>query len=138
MFSSLAFPVLSPMAAASSSHFSALENSAASSPDRRFDTCSVSLQQPERTYLGRGIMKTTFAPPQRPAGICHRVNYYRVNFRQVQLFKCLTQFFDFARFGGPAATGQINNHVSVFSGGFGDFAHVGGPNEYRPAGVVLS
>jgi hypothetical protein len=39
---------------------------------------------------------------------------------------------------GPASAGQIDNHVPIFSGGFGDFAHVGRPNEYRPAGAVHS
>jgi hypothetical protein len=61
----LAIPVLSPIEAASSRHFSAPANSAASSPDRQFETCSVFLQQLDRTYLGRGIMKTTFAPPTK-------------------------------------------------------------------------
>jgi hypothetical protein len=71
----LAFPVLSPIAAASSRHFSAPANSAASSPDRRFDTWSVFLQQPARTYLGSGMMKTTFAPPTN-------ANIFSMFFRQ--------------------------------------------------------
>jgi hypothetical protein len=63
MSNSLAFLVHSPTAAASAKLFSAPENSAANSPARRLDTCSVSLQQADRTSLGSGIMKTTIAPP---------------------------------------------------------------------------
>jgi hypothetical protein len=70
-----ASPVLSPMTAASSRHFSAPANSAASSPDRRLNTCSVSLQQPERTYLGRGMTKTTLAPPTK-------ANIFSICFKQ--------------------------------------------------------
>jgi hypothetical protein len=65
MLINLAFPVRSPAAAASNKLFSAPENLAVNSPDRRLDTWSVSLQQADRTYLGRGIMKTTFAPPTK-------------------------------------------------------------------------
>jgi hypothetical protein len=65
MLISLAVPVRSPVAAASDRLFSAPENSAATSPDRRLDTWVSSLQQENRTYLGRGIMKTTLAPPTK-------------------------------------------------------------------------
>ncbi len=56
----------------------------------------------------------------------------------VQLFQSLAQFLDFARLGGPATAGQVVNHVPIFGGSFGDFAHVGRHNIYRSAGDVHS
>ncbi len=73
-FTNLAFPVRSPVAAASAKLFSAPENLAANSEERRFAAWLVSLQQADRTYRGRGIMKTTFAPPTNAStfSICFR------------------------------------------------------------------